>query len=85
MTMRTILIVSLLIAAVFALDQAAASSDLSSANPGYKALAIRPGAGSSSRRLFQSGSECGTDLASPVWAPGGRQLGYECVENANGS
>lgn len=85
MAMKTILFVSSLIAAALVFDQAAASSALYAADPGYMALSIRPDAGAPAQKRFLSGSECGADRASPIWGPGGQALGYECLGNANGN
>lgn len=41
---------------------------------------------STSRHLYESGSECGPDQAEPVWGEGNKLLGYECKNpSANGS
>ena len=35
--------------------------------------------------MFHGAGECGVDRAVPVWGANGQALGYECLNNANGS
>ena len=53
--------------------------------PEDRALTANPQMTPQPEGMFHGAGECGVDRAVPVWRANGQALGYECLNNANGS
>jgi len=80
--MKTILIVSSLIASTFAFDAALAKDASKSAND-FRAASPYSDMQAPAQRLLPRPNSCAPDRANPIWGANGQVLGYECFGNAD--
>ena len=83
--MNAALLVCSLVAVSLPLSGASAARYAVHVRPEDRALTANPQMTPQAEGMFRGAGECGVDRAIPVWGANGQALGYDCLNNANGS
>jgi hypothetical protein len=83
--MKAALLVCSLVAVSMPLSGASAARYAVHVRPEDRALTANPQMPPQAEGMFRGAGECGVDRAVPVWGANGQALGYDCLNNANGS